>query len=200
MNTLNLASDDEPVVKKKSNTRNLKIVLGLAAVILIPTIGSTLAGNIAVSSDAVEFGQGVVATTGCDTVITVTPSTTLTSGIFYLTGIAISDVWNTTAAGCADKYFTLKVVDSSGNLVNITNGLGEGGSVTQIKFQLPTPCVASTGVTEVTNATVTTGVCSIHTGGSGSVTGADTGTIAITIATSVLASSVDKITLESSTT
>ena len=44
MNTLNLGSDEMPEKKKKSNTRNLKIALGLAAVILVPTIGSTLAG------------------------------------------------------------------------------------------------------------------------------------------------------------
>ena len=70
MNTLNLGSDDEPVVKKKSNTRNLKIALGLAAVILIPTIGSTLAGSITVGTGTVEFGQGFVTTAACDTAIT----------------------------------------------------------------------------------------------------------------------------------
>ena len=39
---LNLSSDDEPSRKKRSNNRSLKIILGLAAVILVPTIGSTL--------------------------------------------------------------------------------------------------------------------------------------------------------------
>ena len=63
MNTLNLGSDEIPATKKKSNTRNLKIALGLAAVILVPSIGSTLAGNIAISGAAVEFGQGSVTAT-----------------------------------------------------------------------------------------------------------------------------------------
>ena len=82
MNTLNLGSDDEPVVKKKSNTRNLKIALGLAAVILIPTIGSTLAGTITIgSANRVEFGQGVLATAACDEDgITVTPTSTYSTG------------------------------------------------------------------------------------------------------------------------
>ena len=56
MKVMNLESEEEPVVKKKSK-RNLKIALGLAAVILVPTIGSTLAGSIAVSGGSVEFGD-----------------------------------------------------------------------------------------------------------------------------------------------
>jgi len=73
MNILNLGSDEMPEKKKKSNTRNLKIALGLAAVILVPTIGSTLAGSITVSGGSLEFGQGIVTTAACDTTITVTP-------------------------------------------------------------------------------------------------------------------------------
>ena len=195
MNTLNLGSDEMPEKKKKSNTRNLKIALGLAAVILVPTIGSTLAGSIAVSGSSIEFGQGVVATAACDTVISVTPSTTLTT-VFNLTGVAVSDIWNTTSAGCAGKYLTLKVLNAAGTLQNITNGAGIGGSATQIKFLVPATCVADEAITEVTNATVTTGVCSSHTGSAKD--GADTGTIAIVIATALDAVNVDKITLESS--
>ena len=56
MNTLHLGSDEIPATKKKSNTRNLKIALGLAAVILVPTIGSTLAGSIAVQLAAEYTG------------------------------------------------------------------------------------------------------------------------------------------------
>ena len=84
MNTLNLGSDEIPATKKKSNTRNLKIALGLAAVILVPTIGSTLAGSIAVSGGTVEFGQGVVATAACDEIVTVTPTSVLTNSMFFL--------------------------------------------------------------------------------------------------------------------
>ena len=62
MKTLNLGSDDEPVIKKKSKNRNLKIGLGVAALILIPTIGSTLAGTITIgTSNILEFAPGVSA-------------------------------------------------------------------------------------------------------------------------------------------
>ena len=74
MNTLNLGSDEIPATKKKSNTRNLKIALGLAAVILVPTIGSTLAGTINVGTgNQVEFAQGYVGTTACDESIDISP-------------------------------------------------------------------------------------------------------------------------------
>ena len=92
MNTLNLGSDEIPATKKKSNTRNLKIALGLAAVILVPTIGSTLAGSITVSGGSAEFGQGVVATVACDDVITVTPTSVLTNSMFFLNTVVVTDI------------------------------------------------------------------------------------------------------------
>ena len=106
MNTLNLGSDDEPVVKKKSNTRYLKMALGLAAVILIPTIGATLAGSIGIGSGTIEFGQGVVSTAACDSAITVLPTTSYTSDTFTLTTIVVSAI----ADNCDNKYFTVKVL------------------------------------------------------------------------------------------
>ena len=187
MNTLNLGSDDEPVVKKKSNTRNLKIALGLAAVILIPTIGSTLAGTITIGTlNTLEFAQGVTATTACDSAIIITPGSTLSSGTFKLTSLALTGINNATGGGCANKYLTLKVLNSSNELVNITNA-ANAGVLTQVKFLLPAIC--ATGVfndTPDTNATVNTISCN-----------ADTGSVTVTFATSLLATSLDKITLES---
>ena len=121
MNTLNLGSDDEPVVKKKSNTRNLKIALGLAAVILIPTIGSTLAGTISVGTgNQVEFAQGFVGTTACDESIDISPRSTVDpmTGIFYLDTITISEA---EAPACQDKVFSIRVADAFGTLQIIGN-------------------------------------------------------------------------------
>ncbi len=126
MNTLNLGSDDEPVVKKKSNTRSLKIALGLAAVILVPTIGATLAGSINIGSGSIEFGQGVVSTAACDSAITVLPTTSYTSDTFTLTTIVVSDL----AAACNDKYFTVKVLSGS------TPQIIGSGSDTNCKFRM----------------------------------------------------------------
>jgi len=110
MNALNLGSDDEPVVKKKNNTRNLKIALGLAAVILIPTIGSTLAGSITVNSGTVEFGQGTTGTAACDSSISITPVSSYTSsGSFALTSISVGSL----ETSCNNKYLKIKVINAS---------------------------------------------------------------------------------------
>ena len=187
MNTLNLGSDEIPATKNKSNTRNLKIALGLAAVILVPTIGSTLAGTITIgTSNTMEFAQGVTATTACDSAIVILPGSTLTSGTFKLTSLALSGIKNATSAACAGKFFTLKVLNSSNVLTNISTG----GTTTQIKFQMPTTCaVAAITPVAVTDATVATITCD-----------AETGSVTVTVVTSVLTTDVDKITLESSST
>ena len=128
MNALNLGSDDEPVVKKKNNTRNLKIALGLAAVILIPTIGSTLAGSITVNSGTVEFGQGTTNTAACDSSISITPVSTYTSsGSFALTSISVGSLETT----CNNKYLKIKVIDSGNAAVAIGAG---GATYCEIQF------------------------------------------------------------------
>ena len=189
MKTLNLGSDDEPVVKKKSKSRNLKIALGVAALILIPTIGSTLAGTITIgTSNTLEFAQGVTATTACDSAIVITPGSTLSSGTFKLTTLALTDIINASNTGCAGKYLTLKVMDSSTTLVNITSGAGVLAK--QVKFLLPSTCAAAAIVDSPdTDATVATITCN-----------ATTGSVTVTLVTSVLTTNVDKITLESSST
>ena len=191
MKTLNLGSDDEPVIKKKSKNRNLKIGLGVAALILIPTLGSTLAGTITIgTSNTLEFAQGVTATTACDSAIVITPGSTLSSGTFKLTTLALTDIINASNTGCAGKYLTLKVMDSSTTLVNITNA-ANSGVATQVKFQLPTTCTDNAVIADSpdTNATIGSLVCN-----------ATTGSVTVTLVTSVLTTDVDKITLESSTT
>ena len=140
MNTLNLGSDEMPEKKKKSNTRNLKIALGLAAVILVPTIGSTLAGSITVSGGSIEFGQGVVTTAACDGAISVTPESALVSGAFIATAIAVTGV----AAGCDYKYLTFKVLDDN----DAPQVIGSpGGNETFCKFLFHATSVASTFTT-----------------------------------------------------
>ena len=150
MNALNLGSDDEPVVKKKGNNRNLKIALGLAAVILVPTIGATLAGNITIGTEnSVEFGQGFTATTSCDSDgITVVPSTVLASGTFNLESITVSDI----AVGCTTKNFTFKVLNAS-NVEQII-GTGSPTSICKVVFQTSTS-TSSTGACIVSGSTST---------------------------------------------
>ena len=175
MNTLNLGSDDEPVVKKKSNTRNLKIALGLAAVILIPTIGSTLAGTITVgTSNTLEFGQGVTATTACSPTLTITPTSVLTSGVFYLDTIVVTEI----NSACTDKYFTIKVLNSSGTPQAIGTS---AATFCRVQFKLLSPFTATA------NAGATCGT----------ISAADADEFTLTPTTKPATTAVDKLTIES---
>ena len=146
MNILNLGSDETPATKKKSNTRNLKIALGLAAVILVPTIGSTLAGSITVSGGSVEFGQGTVTTAACDTSITVTPASALVADTFMATTVAVTNI---DGAGCAGKTFKFNALNSS-NASILNCSFVFGATVTATTLVGSDPCnVYTTG----TNAT-----------------------------------------------
>ena len=173
---------------KKRKSRNLKIALGVASLILLPTIGSTLAATVTIgTSNTLEFAQGITATTACDSTIKLQPVSSLNaSGVFIISSIELSTLNNTGAGSCAGKYLTLKVLNSSNTLETITNAANTG-VLTQVKFQLPSSC--ATGVfddTPDTNATVNTISCNT-----------ETGSVTVTLATSLLATALDKITLES---
>ena len=161
-------------MRKKSTYLNLNNGLGLAAVILVASIGTTLAGSIVINSNTeVEFGQGIVNTTACDNTITVTPNSKLEVGEFLLDNIVISEI----DYGCADKYLTIKVLFD-----NIPQIIGSS-SETGCKFQFGIVGWESiSGGCEVTD------------------TERDGKSFTITPGTLVAASLVEKITLESSST
>ena len=187
MNSLNLGSDDEPVKKKKSNTRNLKIALGLAAVILIPTIGSTLAGTIGINTDgAVEFGQGISQATACGD-LTLTPATSLVNasgaGSFKLATVTL-----VMPIACTGKTFTIKALGNSSNtLIDLSTRSNDALAITPtITSSSCTVAIPTSPATANETATCTS-------------TSATTATAVITVTTQTAsASDIYKFTVESS--
>jgi hypothetical protein len=119
MKLLNLNSGDEAATPNKKRSKWLKIGIGLSALVLIPTIGSTLAGSININAgSAVEFGQGVVSTAACDGAITVAPTSQLTIPTnpstlpyFSLGGFRVSDI---DGSSCDPVTFIIRAYDSNG--------------------------------------------------------------------------------------
>jgi hypothetical protein len=108
MKLLNLDSGDEAAPPNKKKSKWLKIGIGVSALVLIPTIGSTLAGSISINAGSgVEFGQGVVSTAACDGAITVAPTSQLTSSF------PTSPLGNGSMPGVA-PYFSLGTISVSG--------------------------------------------------------------------------------------
>ena len=187
MNSLNLGSDDEPVIKKKSNTRYLKIALGLAAVILIPTIGSTLAGTITInSSGTVEFGQGISQATACGD-LTLTPATSLVNasgaGSFKLATVTL-----VMPIACTGKTFTIKALGNSSNtLIDLSTRSNDALAITPtITSSSCTVAIPTSPATANETATCTS-------------TSETTATAVITVTTQTAsASDIYKFTVESS--
>ena len=112
----------EPANEKKGPGRRLFTfsVIGIAIV-----LSSTFASNINLNnSTPIEFGQGVTATSACDSSLTLTPIAAFknsNSGEFFAySGVKISGVDGTAKLsssdeGCAGKYFTIKAYGSTGN-------------------------------------------------------------------------------------
>ena len=186
MNTLNLGSDDEPVVKKKSNTRNLKMALGLAAVILIPTIGSTLAGAIVVSGGSVEFGQGISQTAACGN-LTLTPAASFTNasgaGSFTLGTVTLSAL----PSGCTGKTFTIKAYAATGNTPLVLSTRTGSALIVTPTYSDSTCSVVIPSTPATANETVTacTAASSIAS-------------VPITVGSSIVAGTIYKFTVESS--
>ena len=120
MKLLNLDSGDEAAPPNKKKSKWLKIGIGVSALVLIPTIGSTLAGTITIGSGSVEFGQGVVDTAACDDTISVAPTSTLNPGnppatlpFFEILSITLSGI----NSDCIGKTFRLSAYNASGVVV-----------------------------------------------------------------------------------
>ena len=74
-------SDDDGYVdasgKKSKRTLSLKLILlAVISAVGYSTLGTTFATNVQLGSGRVEFGQGVLATTACDSRVIVTPYAT----------------------------------------------------------------------------------------------------------------------------
>ena len=94
---------------KTSQQKRFKAILGIGAVALSIGLGSTLAANINLNSGTpVEFGQGVVTTTACDSSVFVTPFSTFVNDAnfpgFFFSSFTVSDI----QSECDGKVFIIK--------------------------------------------------------------------------------------------
>jgi hypothetical protein len=108
---------------KSRRVKPWQVIIGVVALVLVPSLGNTFAGSIAVnanSGNAVEFGQGITATAACDANVTITPSAKYDTGTatFYLESITVSNVdFNSTVTdSCLGKTIELSVIDSATNV------------------------------------------------------------------------------------
>jgi hypothetical protein len=112
--------------RQSSAGKQVKIAIGIFAMVGSITLGTTLAANISLNGGGnVEFGQGVAATTACDEDgITVTPFSTFINeagaGSHKLTSIRISGI-DSRPEQCSAKTFRIKAYGDGDEPLNLFN-------------------------------------------------------------------------------
>ena len=142
MKLLNLDSGDEAAPPNKKKSKWLKIGIGVSALVLIPTIGSTLAGSITIGSGSVEFGQGVVDTAACDDTISVAPTSTLNPGGFGT--VPFFEILSITLSGievdCFGKTFRLSAYDFNGDPVSLCDTMSDYADIEYLAIASTSDC------------------------------------------------------------
>ena len=161
MEILNLGGSYEP--SARPSKKKFKVVLGIGVLAGVLGMGSTLAATVQINTGStVEFGQGVAATTACDTDITVTPGTTYVNDTatagnadnFQMRTITISNLntdtktANGTVQGCGGNWLIIKAYTTSPTLAsNYAVGSSIANSL-YLGWYYPTPAVSGgNGVT-----------------------------------------------------
>jgi hypothetical protein len=200
MSPLNINPEEEVTLPKKKKNKTLKVMLGIAALVAVPVVGTTLAAQITINSNnsnEVNFGQGTADTAACDGDITTAASSVYSTG-FKLEKIILSDIdLSTAGSNCAGKTFIVSVDDGTGIEAAISSG------VTQVSFTIPAE--VTSGATALTNVTagftavMTDAIGDSYQSGAPAVAYDDEATIEITIDTPLLAStSVSTFLIQSS--
>jgi hypothetical protein len=187
---LNLGGKSEKGFRR---VRPWQAIVGVIALVMIPTLGNTFAGQIAVnanSGNGVEFGQGITATAACDNDVTITPSAKYDTGTstFYLESITVSniDFNGDLTNSCLGKTIELAVIDS---VTNVTPW-GAGNNVVSLK-------VAADASNAPTVKTPSSGFTMSTTGGTNSDSGTAYFQYTGTISGSITGPNVTKIIIQS---
>jgi hypothetical protein len=180
-----------------------KKAIGFLAVglilILIPVIGTTLAGTITINSGtAVQFAQGSIATATCDAAITVSATSTY-SDDFYLKTITLSGI--NLVSGCEGKTLTVSAATTATPSIpgTISSGVTDiaftipatVGSASTLVTGLPAGITATSGMVNASGAAYKSATTAVNYDAAGSIT--------LTVTTpTVLTSTVSKFLIQAS--
>ena len=190
MSPLNIHPEEEIAMPKKKKNKSLKVMLGIAALVAVPVVGTTLAASIGIntgSSNQIEFGQGVTQAVACDSSIVVTAGSAFTNastaGAFALSTVTISDI----ASTCNGKTFTVRSYSDS-NATPLTVAAG-------LPSPTPTTSVTTTALKIVFSSS---GSHTLSEANADYTISGDGSSIVITLVTKPAATVVYKFTVETS--
>jgi hypothetical protein len=191
MSPLNINPEEEVTLPKKKKNKTLKVMLGIAALVAVPVVGTTLAASIGINNDGgVQFGQGVTLATACDNDVILTPAAALdnAANTFNLETITIAEL---DGVACNGKTLTIKVLKTDGTEQTVST---VSGATTKIVITLPADADGATAAALPTydNAAdyTVSGLVDPDTAGDSEIT--------ITLGSKPSTGDVDKFTIESS--
>jgi hypothetical protein len=124
-------SDDPVGLHQQPQKRKIPAIFGALLLLVGGSffVQTTLASSISLNSGSnVEFGQGIVTTTTCDTSILVTPLSSFANvenaGEHKFAGVSLSTI-DSNSGKCSGKDFVIKAYSNSGSLVNIFSNGGQ---------------------------------------------------------------------------
>jgi len=126
--------DDLIVAARTPKEKIRRALIAIGALSFLFVAGTTLAANINIGTNSIEFGQGISVSTACDNQITLKPkasfdntvasipaTTPASNGVFLLGSIDISGVDSTS---CDGRWLTVKAYNSStSSPLEVTSGL-----------------------------------------------------------------------------
>jgi len=192
----------EEDVKNNKKFFNKKAIGFLAVgliLILIPVIGTTLAGTITINSGtAVQFAQGSITTATCDAAITVSATSTY-SDDFYLKTITLSGI--NLVSGCEGKTLTVSAATTATPSIpgTISSGVTDiaftipatVGSASTLVTGLPAGITATSGMVNASGAAYKSATTAVNYDAAGSIT--------LTVTTpTLLTSTVSKFLIQAS--
>jgi hypothetical protein len=195
MSPLNIHPEEAVNVPKKKKNKSLKVMLGIAALVAVPVVGTTLAASITINSGGgVQFGQGVTLAAACDSAITLTPAASFVNSdnTFKLATITIAGL---NGVACNGKTLTIKALKSDGTEQTVS---AVSDATTKIVITLPADAVGETSAAAPTiigsgaDYTISSGTVDPDTAGDA------TFTIQLGSNNRPASGDVDKFTIESS--
>jgi hypothetical protein len=154
MSPLNIHPEEAAPASKKKRNKNLKIFLGIGALIAIPVIGFTFAAPIDINGGdgaTLEFAQGDIDTAACDNEITISATSRWSAGAFVLDEITLDD-FNFSA--CNGKTLIISAVEPAGVEVGLTvDATDPKGDVAEILISYTSPTVRNVSCVKNTQFT-----------------------------------------------
>jgi len=159
---LNLGGKDAKGLRR---VKPWQAIVGVIALVMVPTLGNTFAGSITVNTaQNVEFGQGIASTAACDSSVTITPYALYDASQagYFLDTITVSGIElrdSTTAVSnltCLGKTIKIQVLNGSNVLKSwVTAGVNTGSATVNSTSGTNTASGVTSGLTVVVSGSGT---------------------------------------------